>query len=100
MILFVKVGQNKPLPVDVKSVFGEVCVKYQPRALGLRLNEKLNLRIVTERLEVSDSDDPSRHLFFVKYFSRTKSAVNGKSILDKPLYKLGLYLTHKPRLYL
>ena len=65
VILFVKIGKNKPLPVEVEKVFGESCVKDQTRALGLRLKQKLNLGIMAKRFKMSYANCLICNLFFV-----------------------------------
>ena len=76
MVFFVKVGKHEALPVEIKHVFGQVCIKDQPRTLRLRLNEELYLRVVTKRLKVTDADCFSCCLFLVEYLACAERAVN------------------------
>jgi hypothetical protein len=92
--------QHKPLPIKIQRVFRNARVKYQSRSLGLRLDEKLHLRIMSQWFKMPDADAFSRRLFFVEYFPRAKSSIDRKTVADQPLYQLGLHLTHKSYFYL
>ena len=98
VILFVKVREYQPLPIDVKRVLGQASVKYQPRALWLRLKQELNLGVVAERLEMSDADRSCGYLFLVNYLSRAKLDLDAEAVVDHSLEQIYLYLSHKQSL--
>ena len=96
MRFFLKMGHYETLPVSVQTVLTAKAVKYQSASLRQRLHEKLNLRIVTQRLIMSDSYYRSCNRFFIYYAALpelnffVKSFLNTR--LENFLFKLSHYL--------
>ena len=85
VILFIKVVQYQPLPIEVKHAFRYARVKNQPRAAWLRLNEQLYLGIVAQRLKVTNANCLCRYFFFIQNLARVKLAINGEAVTDQTL---------------
>ena len=100
VILFVKVREYQPLPIDVKRVLGQASVKYQPRALGLGLNKKLHLRIVAKRFEMPDAFNGIFYRLFIDNSPFFKLNRHTESLHHELLYDLKLNFAHETKLNL
>ncbi len=91
-----KMGEYQPLPVDVEVVLAAVGVVLQPRARFAGLKQQVDLRVMPQRLVVTDALDGRRDGFLIRDAALVERHIKPVTFLYHGGEDFKLYLAHKP----
>ena len=93
--LFIQVGEDEPLPVEIQNILGQMGIEDQPRPRGERLHEELYLGVMAEGLEMPDAYGAGGDPFLVEDAPLVHLAVHAEAVGNEPFQKIGLDVPHE-----
>ena len=95
VLFFLYMCHDEPLPVSGKLVFRRDAADDDPASSHARLNYKMHLGIVPQRLKMPYSFKSIRHRLKVKDFTASEGDLITESVSDDLCQNLKLHLTHQ-----
>ena len=100
MCFFLQVCQNQPLPVAVEDILAARAAENQPAASGQRLQKKMHLRIMAQRLKVPDAFHGGGNGLAVGNAAGIDRDLPAEAFRDQAFHDLKLNLSHELKLKL
>ena len=95
MRLLSQMGQDEPLPVQVQHIGRAGGSKHKAAAPLARLEQQMHLRIVAQRLKMTDTNSRRSDRLFINNPARVKLHGRPKAFLNQPCQYFQLNLAHK-----
>ena len=94
VLLFLQMGEHKPLPVPIQNILTAVGGKLQAASPLCRLQQQMDLGVMPERFKVSHTFHTIRNRFLIYNVSGPEFHRHAKSILNQAFQNFNLHFSH------